>query len=177
VSADESVGRPLDIVVGLGSNLGDRLAHLRAAVSSIERGFEVRACSSVYETAPVGPPQPDYLNAAVRLWVMSTPETVLEALLAIERADGRVRTADNRWGARTIDLDILWIAGLALSSPTLTVPHPRLTERAFALLPLLDVAPDAVDPRTGARFARPSPNTDVRRTERQLRADLETEPA
>jgi 2-amino-4-hydroxy-6-hydroxymethyldihydropteridine diphosphokinase len=105
----------------------------------------------VYETAPVGgPPQGDYLNAALRVSFDGDPEALLDALLAIERALGRERRV--RWAARTIDLDVLWIEGVALESERLTVPHPRLTERAFAMTPLLDVAPGAIDPRTGAPF-------------------------
>jgi 2-amino-4-hydroxy-6-hydroxymethyldihydropteridine diphosphokinase len=156
--------RTLDVVVGLGSNLGDRGLHLRRAARELACTFELRACSPVYETAPVGPAQPDYLNAAVRLGAALLPDAILERLLAIERMGGRVRSMETRWGPRTIDLDILWIGGLLVATPTLTVPHPRLTERAFALLPLLDVAPDAIDPRTGARFAEPLPDPGVRRT-------------
>ncbi len=116
----------------------------------------------------MGPPQPDYLNAAVRIAAPSDLEPVLAVLLAIERRAGRVRRAEERWGSRTIDLDILWAEGVVLSSPTLTVPHPRLTERAFALCPLLEVAPFAVDPRTGLPFAPPPPDPGVRRTTRSL---------
>ena len=159
---------PFDVVVGLGSNLGDRLAHLERAVRSMSGAFDVSALSSVYETAPVGPPQPDYLNAAVRLGTTLRPERILEVLLGFEVDDGRVRSAEHRWGPRTIDLDILWIDGLVVAAPSLTVPHPRLTERAFALLPLLDVAPEAGDPRTGARFARPATDAGVRKTELRL---------
>jgi 2-amino-4-hydroxy-6-hydroxymethyldihydropteridine diphosphokinase len=163
--------RTLDVVVGLGSNLGDRLGHLQGAVQALSRSFDVRACSFVYETAPVGPPQPDYLNAAVRLGARATPEELLETLLSIERADGRVRTTENRLGARTIDLDILWIEGVVVATPLLSVPHPRLAERAFALLPLFDVAEGAIDPRTGAPFVRPREDVEVRRTELRLQPE------
>lgn len=154
----------MDSVIGLGSNLGDRLASLRAAVEQLGRAFELSARSSVYETAAIGPPQPDYLNAAVRVRAPGAPEEVLPVLLAIEQRGGRVRRADERWLARTIDLDVLWGDGVVVSTPSLTVPHARLLERAFALLPLLDVAPDAVDPRTGARFPSPPHDAGVRRT-------------
>ncbi len=135
------------LVVGLGSNLGDRLASLRSAVASIAGAHEVLARSRVYETDPVGgPPQPNYLNAAVL--VRSTLEAApfMEHLLAIETSMGRVRKELN--GPRTIDLDMLWIDGVTIATDTLRVPHPRLVERAFALGPLLEVAPDASDPRT-----------------------------
>jgi 2-amino-4-hydroxy-6-hydroxymethyldihydropteridine diphosphokinase len=133
----------LDVVVGLGSNLGDRLQHLRDACARIAETYEVIARSAVYETAPIGPAQPDYLNAAIRLRTDGTLEELLTTLLAIEASHGRVRTKENRWGPRTLDLDILWARGVTYESPRLTVPHPRLHERAFALLPLYDVAPDA----------------------------------
>ena len=137
-------------VIGLGSNLGDRLATLRSAVVAIGQAGILRARSSVYETeALLGPsqgPQPPFLNAAVLLETGLAPETVLDELLAIERAHGRVRR--EKWGARTLDLDILWIDGMRVHTDRLTVPHPRLHERAFALRPLLDVVPGAKDPET-----------------------------
>jgi 2-amino-4-hydroxy-6-hydroxymethyldihydropteridine diphosphokinase len=147
-------------VVGLGSNVGDRLANLRFAASRLAE--DARACvlgrSRVYETAPVGgPPQGDFLNAAIALSWSGEALELLDACLAIERELGRVRDETAvRFGPRTIDLDILWIDDLAIDHPHLVVPHPRLHERAFALAPLLDVAPDAIDPTTGARYALPS---------------------
>lgn len=154
----------LDVVVGLGSNLGDRLSHLQNAVRGLEAIFELQARSRVYETEPVGPSQPDYLNAAVRLKATGDAHFVLRALLSLEHRGGRVRAPGNCWGARTIDLDLLWGDGLVVSTPVLTVPHPRLTERAFALYPLLDVAADAIDPRTGSVFVRPPADPGVRET-------------
>jgi len=111
------------------------------------------AASSVYETAPVGPSQPDYLNAAALIETELAPEELLDALLAIERAMGRVRPSPKDWGPRIIDLDVLWIEDVAVRSDRLTVPHGHLRERAFALLPLLEVAPDARDPATGECYA------------------------
>ena len=113
---------------------------------------DVVARSKVYETAPVGPPQADYLNAAVKLDTKLEPRELFETMLSIERALGRVRR--ERWGPRTIDLDLLWIEGRTVSDADLVVPHPHLLERAFALLPLLDVAPGAYSiaiDRTGVR--------------------------
>jgi 2-amino-4-hydroxy-6-hydroxymethyldihydropteridine diphosphokinase len=136
----------LDAVVGLGSNLGDRRSTLAGAVRSLSNLGRVRSVSELYESKAVGPPQPDFLNAAVRLETNLDPARLLAGLLDIERAAGRVRR--ERWGPRVLDLDLLWVRGLALESPGLTVPHPELIRRAFALLPLLDVAPDALDPRT-----------------------------
>jgi 2-amino-4-hydroxy-6-hydroxymethyldihydropteridine diphosphokinase len=134
--------------IGLGSNLGDRAATLRSAVESLARvpGITGVTLSPIYETAPIGPPQPDYLNAAARVETTLDPEPLLDALLAIERAHGRERR--DRWGPRTLDLDILALwdpiahASRTHDAPRLRVPHPHLHERAFALAPLLDVIPE-----------------------------------
>jgi 2-amino-4-hydroxy-6-hydroxymethyldihydropteridine diphosphokinase len=141
----------IDAVVGLGSNLGDRQALLAGAVAALRSLARVVAVSSLYETVPVGPAQPLFLNAAVRLATPEQPERLLAQLLGIERAAGRVRL--ERWGPRTLDLDLLWVNGAVVDSPSLTLPHPELLARAFALLPLLEVAPTAIDPRTGRRYA------------------------
>ena len=141
----------MDVVVGLGGNLGDRLATLTSAVASLKREGHLTAVSRLYETEPVGPPQPGYLNAAVRLDTGLDPPRLLAVVLDIEREHGRIRR--ERWGPRTLDLDILWIRNTVVREPALTVPHPRLHERRFALLPLLDVWPDAVHPTTKRRYA------------------------
>lgn len=141
----------LDAAVGLGANLGDPRRQLRWAVSEIARHGHILAVSKLYRSEPVGgPPQPDFLNAAVRLEYDGSASELLDLLLGIERAAGRERR--ERWGPRPLDLDILWIAGLVLEQPGLCIPHPRLRERAFALQPLIDVAPEAVDPRDGRAF-------------------------
>lgn len=147
------VGAPenIDAVVGLGSNLGHRRELLEQAALALGAGAQCVAVSGLYETLPVGPDQPLFLNAAVRLRTPESPEALLERLLAIERAAGRVRR--ERWGPRTLDLDLLWIAGRVVTSERLVVPHPELLNRAFALVPLVDVAPAASDPRTGVRYA------------------------
>lgn len=153
------------MVVALGSNLGDRLATLREAVVRIDEVSPVLARSRIYETTPIGgPPQGEFLNAAVLVALPGNGTAqeparasadralaLLDELQRIEHELARVR--DVRWGPRTIDLDILWIEGTTLDETRLTVPHPRLRERAFALLPLLDVAQDAIDPRTDRTFA------------------------
>ncbi len=133
----------LDAVVGLGANLGDRLAALVAARARIAAlpGARVIASSRLYETAPVGPAQPDFLNAAIRVECTFDVDALLASLLAVEAGLGRVRR--ERWGPRAIDLDVLWAPGAERATERLTVPHPRLAERAFAVLPLLDVAPEA----------------------------------
>lgn len=138
-------------VIGLGANLGDARATLAAAVRELDTAFAVLAVSALYATAPVGPPQPAYLNAAVRLSFETPPRVLLGTLLALEARFGRVRR--ERHGPRTLDLDVLWIPDVTLDEPGLTVPHPRLHERRFALVPLLDVAPDARDPRSGRPLA------------------------
>jgi 2-amino-4-hydroxy-6-hydroxymethyldihydropteridine diphosphokinase len=151
-------------VVGLGANLGDRLGSLRAATRALGDVAAVKRASRVYETAPVGPAQPEFLNAAVLCAYEGTPEALLDELLAIEVRLGRVR--GERWGPRTIDLDILWIDGLVYASDRLVVPHPHLHERAFAMVPLLEVAPWALDPRTGQPLIVPP--GDVRPTSEAL---------
>ncbi len=109
----------------------------------------------MWETAPVGgPEQPDFLNAALLIDWERTPLELLDALMAIEADLGRVREIRN--GPRTIDLDVLWIDGLVVDEPRLLVPHPRLHLRAFALAPMLEVAPGATDPRTGKRYVVPA---------------------
>jgi 2-amino-4-hydroxy-6-hydroxymethyldihydropteridine diphosphokinase len=141
---------PIDAVVGLGSNLGDRRSLLAGAVRSLDACSSLQAVSSVYETLPIGPEQPLFLNAAVRLTTADSPEQLLARMLEIERAAGRVRR--ERWGPRTLDLDLLWIDGVVVDSASLTVPHPELLVRAFALLPMVEVAPLATDPRTGRAY-------------------------
>jgi 2-amino-4-hydroxy-6-hydroxymethyldihydropteridine diphosphokinase len=142
------------MVIGLGGNLGDRRATLARAVDALAADAAVRvvARSPLYETAPVGgPPQGDYLNGALLVETALSAREVLERLLAVEQSLGRVRRERN--GPRTVDLDLLWIEGEPVDEPGLEVPHPRLAERPFALRPLLDVAPDARDPRTGVAYA------------------------
>jgi 2-amino-4-hydroxy-6-hydroxymethyldihydropteridine diphosphokinase len=135
-----------EYVVGLGANLGDRRAWLEAGARAVADLGRVLAVSSLYDTHPVGPPQPRYLNAALRFRSALTPDELLQAVLAAEQRLGRVR--EQRWAPRIIDLDILWGPGLVVATPRLVVPHPELHKRAFALVPLLDVAPEAADPRT-----------------------------
>ncbi|HVH46588.1 MAG TPA: 2-amino-4-hydroxy-6-hydroxymethyldihydropteridine diphosphokinase [Labilithrix sp.] len=142
------------VVIGLGANLGDRLVTLREAALRIARAGSVLARSHVWETAPVGgPAQPDFLNAALVVEWSRRPIDLLDTLMTIEAELGRVRDVPN--GPRTIDLDILWIDGSSIDEPRLVVPHPRLHQRAFALAPMLEVVPDAVDPRTGERYVVP----------------------
>ena len=142
------------VAIGLGANLGDRLATLREATARIARLTNVVARSHVWETEPVGgPEQPRFLNAALLVEWGGEPIALLEGLMVIEAELGRVRHVPN--GPRTIDLDVLWIEGVVVEHPRLVVPHPRLHLRAFALGPMLEVAPGAVDPRTGELLHAP----------------------
>jgi 2-amino-4-hydroxy-6-hydroxymethyldihydropteridine diphosphokinase len=126
---------------GIGANLGDRAAALQGAVDGLAAGgLEVVAVSPVYETAPVGgPAQPDYLNAVVEVETAVSPRELLELAQRVENAAGRVRL--ERWGPRTLDVDVLLVGELTVDEPDLVVPHPRMAERAFVLVPLADLDP------------------------------------
>lgn len=139
--------------LGLGSNLGDRVRHLREAVASLASLDEVVATSPVYETDPVGGPagQGAYLNLVVELDTPRTARDLLAVCRRLESAAGRTREV--RWGARTLDVDVLWLEGVTVDDPDLVVPHPRMTERRFVLAPLAHLAPDLVDIDDLARSA------------------------
>lgn len=129
--------------LGLGTNLGDREAHLRAAVGRLAEVGDVVAVSGLYETEPVGgPPQGLFLNLVVELETEDTPEGLLGRCQELEEAARRVRTVRN--GPRTLDADVLWVDGAVSDTPALTVPHPRMFERRFVLSPLRELAPDLV---------------------------------
>jgi 2-amino-4-hydroxy-6-hydroxymethyldihydropteridine diphosphokinase len=142
VAAQGSIGGVPFAIVGLGSNVGSREAFLRLALRSIEadRELAVAHISSPYLTPPLGPPQPHFLNAAVRIETEIEPHALLARLASIERHLGRTR--EIRWGPRTIDLDFLYWQGGEVNAPDLIVPHPGLRDRAFALAPLLEIAPE-----------------------------------
>ncbi len=130
--------------LSIGSNLGDRWAHLRSALGALVELDPDLAASPVYETAPVGGPagQRPYLNAIVRVDTGLSPHALRELVQRIENDAGRVRR--ERWGARTLDIDIVVIEGVRVDDADLVVPHPRMAERAFVLAPLEDVEPSAV---------------------------------
>ena len=131
--------------IGVGANLGDRQATIRAAVAALPG---VVGVSQLRETDPVGVvDQPPFLNGAVVLETELSPRELLDALLAVEREHGRERR--ERWGPRTIDLDLLLYGDETIDEPGLTVPHPRLHERRFALEPLLDLDPELAIPGRG----------------------------
>lgn len=140
--------------LGLGANLGDRLASLRAAVHALDKRDGIRVdwdkgLAPVYETDPVGgpPDQPKYLNTAVRITTALDPFALLKVVQSIENDLGRVR--GEHWSARTIDIDILLYGQLTLDDERLTIPHPRLHERRFVLAPLSEIAGDMTPPALG----------------------------
>jgi 2-amino-4-hydroxy-6-hydroxymethyldihydropteridine diphosphokinase len=137
------------VYIALGSNLGNRTENLVNAINALNVLVgAVQAQSHVYETAPLYiTEQPAYLNAVVKVETMLTPAQVLEALQGLEKAAGRVR--DVRYGARVLDLDILYYGNAVIETATLQIPHPLLAERAFVLYPLCDIEPDLLHPLTG----------------------------
>ena len=142
---------PVDAFVALGSNLANPPAQLRRATIALGRLPDTRfvAGSRWYRTAPVGDAdQPQYLNAVVHLRTALAPYTLLGALLLIESAQGRIRGPE-RWGPRTLDLDLVLYGDIVLDDPRLTLPHPRLHERRFVLEPLAELAPDLEIPGRG----------------------------
>lgn len=138
-----------NVVVALGSNLGDREAHLAAAVARLSQILSNFRRSHWYDTAPVGVPdgQPRYLNGVVVGQTSLTPRQLLDQLLDIEQASGRTRPSP--LAPRTLDLDLILFGSQRIQEPGLVVPHPRFRERLFVLEPLAAVAPDLVDPETG----------------------------
>ena len=151
-AADTTLHNPKRAVVSLGANLGNRLETLQGAVDALEDtpGIRVKAVSPVYETEPWGVEpgsQPSYFNAVVVLKTTLPPSSLLERAHAVEEAFHRVR--DERWGPRTLDVDIVSYADLRSDDPRLTLPHPRAHERAFVLAPWHDVDPGAELPGRG----------------------------
>lgn len=135
--------------LGLGSNVGDRLEQLESAIKILDNvdGVQISQISPVYETEPVGyVEQPNFLNLCVEVKTTLTPQQLLQQCFYTEQQLHRVR--DIRWGPRTLDVDILLYENEIIEEETLTVPHPRMRERAFVLTPLNDIAADVVEPRT-----------------------------
>ncbi|MFC8273593.1 2-amino-4-hydroxy-6-hydroxymethyldihydropteridine diphosphokinase [Streptomyces sp. NPDC057271] len=151
-AADVTLSNPKWAVIALGANLGNRLETLQGAVDALEDtpGLRVKAVSPVYETEPWGVDpgsQPSYLNAVALVKTTLPPSSLLERAHAVEEAFHRVR--EERWGARTIDVDIVAYADVVSDDPVLTLPHPRAHQRAFVLAPWHDVDPDAQLPGHG----------------------------
>ena len=141
--------------VGVGSNLGDRWANLALAARALRTAPRVAlvGASRVWDAAPLGPPQPRYLNAALELETELAPLALLDVLQEVEQRGGRVRTAV-RWSARTLDLDLLLYGDEVVRHPRLVVPHPDLAVRRFVLAPLAELCPDRVVPGTGRTVAQ-----------------------
>ena len=136
------------IYLSLGTNLGDRKENLRLAHTALATEIQVLCCSSIYETEPWGyPDQPPFLNQVVHAQTRLSPPALLAMLKGIERTLGRRPTF--RYGPRVIDVDILLYDGLVIDTPMLTIPHPKLAERAFVLVPLVEIAADLVHPLLG----------------------------
>ncbi|TQE29294.1 2-amino-4-hydroxy-6-hydroxymethyldihydropteridine diphosphokinase [Streptomyces ipomoeae] len=151
-AADTTLHNPRRAVISLGSNLGNRLENLQGAIDALEDtpGVRIKAVSPVYETEPWGVApgsQPSYFNAVVVLKTTLPPSSLLERAHAVEEAFHRVR--DERWGPRTLDVDIVAYADVVSDDPVLTLPHPRAHERAFVLAPWHDVEPEAQLPGLG----------------------------
>lgn len=149
-----ATGQSYQSAIALGSNLGDSVAILEGALKALNQtpGITVTSRSSWYITEAVGPPQPDYLNGCALLEVQLDPQELLKTLLNIEKQFGRVRR--ERWGPRTIDLDLILFENVILDTPELQIPHPRMRERAFVLVPLTEIAPHWIDPVSGKTIAQ-----------------------
>ena len=135
--------------IALGANLGDTVQTLNSAIAVLaeQPTIALIARSSWYQTAAVGPPQPDYINGCVVIETSLEPQELLTLLLTTENQFGRERR--ERWGARTLDLDLLLYGDRTLSTPQLELPHPRMSIRAFVLVPLAEIAPTWIDPISG----------------------------
>lgn len=151
----------MDAFVALGSNVGDRAAHVAHALRRLGDipGTRVVAASRVIETAPVGPPgQGPYLNAVAHLRTSIAPAGLLAFLLEVERERGRTRSPEERHAARTLDLDLLLYADWEIREPGLEVPHPRMAEREFVLAPLGEIAPAVADATRARAAAKRAPD-------------------
>jgi dihydroneopterin aldolase/2-amino-4-hydroxy-6-hydroxymethyldihydropteridine diphosphokinase len=159
---DQQPTQPVDVVIALGANLGEAQRTLRQAVTDVDRipGLQVMEVSPLARTAAVGPEQPDYLNAVLLARTTLSPRELLRACQQVEQEHGRVRA--ERWGPRTLDVDIVQYGGLVASADDLELPHPRARERAFVLVPWAEVDPGAVLHGLGggpvARLAETAPD-------------------
>lgn len=148
------MGKTGQCAIALGSNLGDSQGILEAALQVLATtpNINIQAKSSWYQTKPIGPIQPDYINGCAVLQVALSPQQLLKTLLHIEVKFGRVRR--EKWGARTLDIDLLLYDDLILDTPDLQLPHPRMSERAFVLVPLAEIAPHWIEPVSGKAIAQ-----------------------
>ncbi len=161
----------MKIIIGLGGNVGDvRSAFDRAAIALGEsQGVEIYRRSSLWRTTAIGPKQPPYLNAAILVTSEASPRELLTLCQGIEAAAGRDRKTETRWGPRTLDLDLLIADTLVCRGPVLEIPHPRLAERAFALIPAAEVAPEWIHPLEGQMLAEMA---ETRRSEQPTAVEL-----
>lgn len=143
----------MEIAIGLGANLGNPAAAFLRALECLTQLASVMAVSSLYRSRAVGPPQPDYLNAAALVDWPGTPRSLLTACLRLEAEVGRDRSKEQRWGPRVLDLDLLLGKRLVCRGPDLELPHPRLLERSFALVPAAELAPSWRHPIAGRTLA------------------------
>jgi len=154
---NDQLASPITAYIALGSNLGDRIATIEAARNAMHRPPQIKTirCSPLIETDPIGEPgQGAYLNGVTEVSTTLQPSELLSLLLSIERSLGRVRNqTDQRWGPRTIDLDLILYADRIIEQPGLSIPHPRMHERRFVLEPLVHIAPQAVHPVLNATAA------------------------
>lgn len=143
----------MEMVLGLGGNVGDPPAAFAGALAGLAADHEVIAISGLYRSLPVGPPQAEFWNMAVRVGTAVSPLELLGLCGEIEAAAGRRREEEIRWGPRCLDIDLLLAAGLVHRGPRLVLPHPRLHRRAFALVPAAEVASGWVHPHLGLTLA------------------------
>lgn len=149
------------VLLGLGGNLPGTPEAFRQALHRLEQHTCLRAVSRVWRTAAVGPPQPDYLNAAAVVEVQTHPIGLLDLCQSLEALAGRDRRAEQRWGPRVLDLDLLLAPGLVVRHPQLSLPHPRLHQRAFVLAPACEVAGQWRHPHRLATLAELLRSVDV----------------
>jgi 2-amino-4-hydroxy-6-hydroxymethyldihydropteridine diphosphokinase len=139
----------MEILIGLGGNLGEPDKAIAQALEGLAIEGRVLAVSRLWRTRPVGPSQPEYLNAAALINWAAEPRSLLDRCRELEAATGRDRTQEERWGPRALDLDLLIVASMVCRGPDLKIPHPRLHERRFALEPAAELAPDWLHPFLG----------------------------
>lgn len=144
----------MKLLLGLGGNRGDVVKTFAWAARQIQAHAPILAASSLYLTAPVGPPQPPFYNAVLLLELEEDPFCFLQRCQQWEREAGRVREAETRWGPRPLDLDLLMVPGVVVVRPELTLPHPRFALRRFALLPAAEMAPFWLHPRLRQSLAQ-----------------------
>ncbi len=144
----ESNITPIQVLLALGSNLGNREGYIRCALQglSAKKGVYLVSVSDMFETEPIGPPQPDYINAAALIETTLTPNELLLFCKELELQAGR--QPSERWGARTLDIDIVLFGCLTIETPQLTIPHPEFRRREFVLKPCSQIAPGMIDPIT-----------------------------